>query len=126
MVSVYQAEGLSAYWVKVNLGKKGIWYRIFAGYFGGRELAEAFLNERQLTGGSVRKTKYSNLIGVYSSKEALGNKSTLLSKLGYSPYVIPGVYGKELHIGAFYAEETAERQYQELAFNGIQSKIVER
>jgi len=126
IVSVYQAEGLSAYWVKVNLGNKGIWYRIFTGYFGDRELAEAFLNERKLTGGSVRKTKYSNLIGVYSSKEALGNKSLILSKLGYSPYVIPGVYGKELHIGAFYAKEPAESQYQELSFNGIQSKIVER
>jgi cell division protein FtsN len=126
-VSTYQGKGLSPYWVKVDLGTKGIWYRIFSGYFSDGKQALAFINSKKLTEASVQKTKYSALIGVYSSKEEIEEKSLSLSDLGYCPYIIPGIEGQsELHSGAFDTKTNAEQQRAELASKGIQSQIVER
>jgi cell division septation protein DedD len=126
-VSTYEEKGLSPYWVKVDLGTKGIWYRIFSGYFSDGKQALAFINSKKLTEASVQKTKYSALIGVYSSKEEIQEKSLALSGLGYFPYVIPGIEEQsELHSGAFDTKASAKQHRAELASKGIQSRIVER
>ena len=40
-VSIFQQKGISPYWVKIDLGSKGKWYRVFAGHFQSRDEAEA-------------------------------------------------------------------------------------
>jgi hypothetical protein len=87
-LSIYIKRGLSPYWVKVDLGSKGVWFRVFAGYFQKREDAEAFIAKNNLVNVKSRHTKYANLIGVYKSKKELETKRNLLSELGYCPYVI--------------------------------------
>ena len=126
-VSSYQEQGLSPYWVKVDLGSKGTWFRIFAGHFQNRQEARYFIDRRDLKEASVKNTRYCALIGVYSSKDALEKKSEALLKLGYSAYAIKGGNGSsQLYTGAFYKRADVEKLYEELLAKGIQNQIVER
>jgi hypothetical protein len=126
-VSEYRIKGLYPYWVKIDLGDKGVWYRVFSGYFQGREQANEFIKQKQMAESESRHTRYANLIGLFASQEELEEKKVQLSELGYCPYVIPGGGGESaLCVGAFYQKARAQRQHTELESNGIRSKIVER
>jgi len=126
-VSIYRKDGLSPYYVKVDLGEKGIWFRIFTGHFEDKKQAEASISKKRLKGASIKKTRYTALTGSYSTKKELNDKRSVLSDLGYSPYVIDGADGwSYLFIGAFYTKIGAELLQQELASKGIKSEVVER
>ncbi|MGD2127100.1 MAG: SPOR domain-containing protein [Desulfobacteraceae bacterium] len=126
-VSQYQERGLSPYWVKVHLGKKGVWFRVFEGHFEKKGEAKAFISAEQLKDASVKRTKYTNLIGVYSTEQELRTKSLALLELGYCPYAIAGADGQIwLYTGAFLTREGAEVQHRELASKGVQNRLVVR
>ncbi len=126
-IKIYTEKKLSPYWVKVNLGDKGIWFRVFVGHFEDAQKADEIIKRRQLTEATVKKTKYSNLIGTYSSEAALNAKSRVLLDLGFSPYVIKDNNGRfNLCVGAFFTKRGAKDQYSELISSGIQSHVVER
>ena len=57
-ISWYQKNGLSPYSVRVDLGDKGVWYRLFAGRFKNRGKAEVFIKEKGLADAKVKKTKH--------------------------------------------------------------------
>jgi succinoglycan biosynthesis transport protein ExoP len=125
-VSRYSKKGLSAYWVKVGLSN-GLWYRVFVGYFEGREQAKRFRKEHGFRQAVVKRTAYATLINTYESREELGARMQFLEDLGYSPYVIEdntGVF--RLYVGTFITKEGAENQQQELESEGVQSQIVKR
>ena len=126
-LSEYQEKGLSAYWVKVDLGDKGVWYRFFTGYFRAKEEAARYISERTLQGAEPGSTRYANLIGIYGSiKEAEDQKPKLVSA-GYYPYVIKDEEGRFLlYSGAFNRKEYAEKERNDLASKGIMSTVVER
>jgi cell division protein FtsN len=126
-ISGYGKKGLSPYWVKVDLGDKGMWYRVFTGHFENEKSAEQFIIKQQLSGAKVKKPRYTNLLGSYDSEEELNAKKLALSGLGYCPYVINGVHGESLlYTGAFYQRRRAEQQQAELASKGITCEVVER
>jgi cell division septation protein DedD len=125
--SIYRKMGLSPYWVKVDLGEKGVWFRVFTGYFKKKEAAEAFIKENQIAEASSKRTKYATLIGTYTSEEKLEMNRLALLELGYCPYIIDGINPEsKLYIGAFYTKAGAEKQYADLASKGIQSQVVRR
>jgi hypothetical protein len=117
---------LSPYWIKLDLGDKGTWFRIFAGYFQTRKGADTFIKVKKIGGAESRHTKYANLIGTYTSAGVLDKKQTALLELGYSPYVINDKKVFRLYVGAFYQKVRAEKQNAALAFKGIQSQLVKR
>ncbi len=125
-VSIYTKKGLRpAYKVKVFLSK-GVWYRVYMGYFESHERADKFRQENELKETTVKKTPYANLIGTYSSTTTLENKIRSLG-LSFSPYVITDHGGKyRLFVGAFYSEQRAETQKDELKSRGISNSIVKR
>ena len=127
-VSIYEKDyGISSYWVKVDLGDKGTWYRVFTGYFQSAEEAEAFIRQRQVKEGEVKQTKYSTLIGVFSSPEEAERTVKRLLQLGYSSYFVPVPGGRfKLYSGAFYTMVGAQQQLEALASKGIKSQAVER
>ncbi|MBW1919752.1 MAG: SPOR domain-containing protein [Deltaproteobacteria bacterium] len=126
-VALYQKRGLNPYWVKVDLGQKGTWYRVFEGHFPSKEKAEAFIQKRQLRDAEVKATKYTNLIGIYSDKEELKRLSLELLRLGYCPYAIPAQDGRvKLFTGAFYTQEGAKSLVAELGSKGIKTTVVMR
>lgn len=126
-MSSYESQGLSAYWSKVDLGAKGTWYRIFAGYFRSAQEAEAFIQQKRIKDGEVKETKYSNLIGTFGSKQAGEEKALALARLGVSAYWIPAADGQvRVYSGAFITKEGAEKNQSELNSKGIKGEIVER
>ncbi len=126
-VSQYQEQGFSSHWVKVDLGRKGTWFRLFTGYFRDEETAQDFIDKWDLEEANVKKTRYSTFIGLYSSKDDIKSKSLALLKLGYSTYVVDGVNGtSQLYSGAFITKAGAEKQYKELVAKGIRNRVVER
>lgn len=126
-VSEYRQKGLSPFWVKVDLGGRGVWYRIFTGNFNRIGEAEALISEMEIEGAKPKKTRYAILIGAYKREKTLQEKFHELSELGYSPYIIQGgVDGSRLYIGAFYTKGGAEKQHEDLLSKGVKSRIVER
>jgi cell division septation protein DedD len=126
-ISMYRNKGLSAYWVKVDLGDKGVWYRVFTGYFRDQKQAEAFIKRKRLEDARAKRTKYATLIGIYATERDAQKKFLALSRLGYSPYVIETNRGEsQLYVGAFYTKIGAEVQRSDLASKGVQSQVVER
>jgi cell division septation protein DedD len=126
-VSIFQRKGISPYWVKIDLGPKGEWYRVFAGHFQSRHEAEAFAIQNGIGKGNSRHTRYANLIGTYGSEEGLNEMRLTLLKLGYCPYVIEGTDGRcHLYTGAFYQHARAKKEHTELTLKGIQSQLVDR
>ena len=126
MVSLYNKKGLSAYWVKVEV-RSGVWYRVFVGYFEDRAQAERFRRENGLLKSAVKNTKYANLIGIYSSSDELEDKILSLKGHGYSPYIISDREGESrLFVGSFVTKNGAEKQYDDLKSNGIESQVVKR
>jgi len=126
VVSLYSKKGFPAYWVKVELSN-GLWYRVFVGYFEGREQAEGFRKDHGLRDAMVKRTAYATLINTYQSRDELGVRVQFLEDLGYSPYAIQDHMGVfRLYVGTFITREGAEKQRQELESRGIQSQVVER
>lgn len=125
-VSGYERNGIDAYWVEVELSK-GIWYRLYTGYFESEEQAEKFKEENRLEEAEVKELPYANLIAAYPSRKEAQDKARTLGEQGYSPYVAKdGRGGFRVLIGAFYSEDRAQRQYSRLKAKGIESEIVKR
>ena len=125
-VSLYTKKGFSAYWVKVELSS-GLWYRVFVGYFEGREQAEEFRKDHGLRDAMVKRTAYATLINTYKSRDQLGVRIKFLEDIGYSPYVIENNAGVfQLYVGTFITKEGAEIQQQDLESKGVQSQVMER
>ena len=107
--------------------RKGTWYRVYVGYFKDPEKAGRFKREKGLREAALRKTKYANLIGIYSSPDELEDKIVALKKLDFSPYVIRNENGKSrLLVGAFITKEGVETEHRELKSKGIESQVVMR
>jgi hypothetical protein len=61
--SNYMKGGITSYWIKLDLGKKGIWYRLYVGCFQKREEADEYIKTWKLPDAESKNTKYANLIG---------------------------------------------------------------
>jgi SPOR domain len=126
-LSVYEHEGFSTYWTKVELGAKGTWYRVFTGYFRSAQEAEAFIQQKRIKDGEVKETRYSNLIGTFGTKQGGEERALALARMGLSAYCIPAADGQvRLYSGAFMTKEGAEKNEAELNSRGVRSEVVER
>jgi cell division septation protein DedD len=126
-LSVYENQGLSSYWTKVELGTKGTWYRVFTGHFRSAQEAEAFIQQKKIKDGEVRAMRYTNLIGTFESRQGGEEKARALVGMGLSAYWIQFGEGQvRLCSGAFVNKEDAEKNRAELNSKGIKSEIVER
>lgn len=123
----YQEKGLSAYWAKVDLGDKGVWFRFFTGYFRTKEEAQQFIRDRNIQGATPETTKYANFLGSYESDKEVEDQRRALLSSGFYPYLIKDAAGKSLlYSGAFDRKEYAEEERNALASKGIRSEVVER
>ncbi len=123
----YGEKGLTPYWIKIDLGQKGVWFRLYADYFQTREEADGLIKTKQLPDAETKKTNYVNLIGIYSSLEEAYRQKEVIENLGYSPYVISDNKSAfRLYVGAFYQKDQAEELNSELLQKGIKGRVVER
>jgi type II secretory pathway component GspD/PulD (secretin)/SH3-like domain-containing protein len=123
----YRQMGLPAFWVKIDLGKKGTWYRVFCGYFKTAEAAQKTIKAKQLRGARPYPCRHANFIGAYSSQRSLEQKRHELTDRGYSPYVIRQDNGMRfLFLGGYTLRRDTEKFASELSAKGIQSTVVKR
>jgi cell division septation protein DedD len=126
-VTDYGNMGLSPYWVHVDLGEKGRWFRLFAGFFRTRGEADAFIKEKQIPGAFSRHTRYAVLLGTFKSEKELNTERMELRAQGWFSYEVKGKNGVfALFIGAFYQMARAQKQKADLGAKGIQAEVVER
>ena len=123
----YRAKGLSPYPVRVDLGEKGVWFRVFAGHFESREKAAAFIKEHRLAGAEARNTRFAVFIGAYPSRQAAEDKLRSLLDKGCHPYIIEEhPAGYMIYSGAYFRNEDAEAELARLASKGITGRIAKR
>jgi Mrp family chromosome partitioning ATPase/uncharacterized protein involved in exopolysaccharide biosynthesis/cell division septation protein DedD len=122
----YSKAGITSFWVKVDLGEKGIWYRVYSGEFADKESAGAFINDKAIKDGEIKKAAYAVYIGGFSDPKTLEEKSNILKEKGYSPYIITDENGDNLLTGAFVTKAGAEELNTELIALGIANKVVLR
>jgi len=126
-VTTYGSLGLSLYWIQVDLGEKGKWFRLFTGFFRTRAEADAFIRENRISDAFSRHTRYAVLIGAYKSEKELNTKRVELRAMGRSSYEVKDVNGAYwLFTGAFYQTARAQKHEADLASKGIQGEVVER
>ena len=84
VLSNYKETDLKPFVVKVNLGKKGVWWRIFSGHFETRESAVVEKNKSDFADKIVLKATDANLMLTDDgeNEEVIDNKSLLVQK-GY-------------------------------------------
>lgn len=122
-----QKAGLPLYLAKVYLGSKGVWWRLFAGYYPDREAAKAAVAEHNLKDAQILKTPYVNLIGTFSSEAEMEDLFKRLDAKGYSPYAIKDADDHfRLITGAYITKKGVQDQHRDLKADGFDSKIVER
>ncbi|MDY6973633.1 MAG: SPOR domain-containing protein, partial [Thermodesulfobacteriota bacterium] len=123
----FEKKGLNPYWTRVDLGDKGIWFRVFTGFFSTREEADKFRNTNKISEYRILKTAYTLQIGEYSSKEGLDHIISALKSTGCSPYFIGNPNEKyRLLIGAFVTQEAANELSHRVKETGTDCRIVSR
>jgi len=122
----FAKSGIASFWVKVNLGEKGIWYRVYSGEFTDKEGAEAFINEKAIKDGEIRKAPYAVYTGGFTDRAALEGVASILKENDYSPYIIADENFDNLLNGAFVTKAGAEELSAELNALGIANKVVLR
>ena len=108
-LALLNRKGLTPYWTVVDLGDRGVWYRVFVGHFKTADAARAFQAQQGITADRILKTRYSVQVGLYSTRDKMDQQNSLLKASGYCPYVImtpPNQY--QLLVGAFQTEEGAD------------------
>lgn len=126
-LSYYQERGISAHWVKVNLGEQGIRYRVFAGIFSTMPEAQQYQYENQLGDKPVKLTYYAARIGVYRDKVQLAKAFVKTRETGVIPYILSTKKGEyHLYVGAFYTYIGAVDQCRDLTETGLRCEPVKR
>jgi len=126
-LKAYAGKSENAYFVKVDLGDEGIWWRGFIGLYKNEKEAQNKKDALQITNARVVKTPFVNIIGVFKENKILLEQVNKLQSLGYCPYQIKDDSGRSILVtGAFYTREGAEQQYLELKNAGIDNSVAER
>jgi hypothetical protein len=126
-LSDYRKSGLTPYIVETDLGSKGLWWRILAGYY--RTLDEAARARKALrfSDAMVVKTPYANLIGQYGSEKEAFQAADQVSPKEVFPYVVRGPGNSfQLMAGAFPSQQGAEKHQRELESKGIVTRTIQR
>ncbi|MDF1590720.1 MAG: SPOR domain-containing protein [Desulfobacterales bacterium] len=123
----FKQNNLPVYLVKVNLGDKGTWWRMYVGYFASQKAAMAAREIHNLPESIVQKTPYANLIGVYASLKEISAIRQRLEAMDYSTYVIKKTaHSYHLYVGAFITLKGAKELQRELEISGIATEVVRR
>lgn len=83
VLSIYNETELEPYVVKIDLGDKGIWWRILAGHFETREAAIIEKNKNDLTEKIVLQGPFENHLDNHDIKNIAENTDSLIVKKEY-------------------------------------------
>jgi cell division protein FtsN len=125
--------GYAAYTVRVDLGRKGVWYRLLVDRFGSDKKAKSFarsLKERtKLTYAAPMRLPYAVDLGGYASMEEARGSVADLGRKGIHPYIVKdrGDEGStiyRLRLGAYKRQAEAEAAAERAGRAGVSSAVV--
>jgi cell division septation protein DedD len=125
-------SGDMAFTSYAHIPGKGVWHRIFVGFYKSESEAEkaaAALKKRNFPYADVRIMPYAVQAGSFDSDQELKKNEADLMAKGYIPHIAPDRNDNSksrLLIGAFKTEEKAEVVAQRLKEKGFNAKIVRR
>lgn len=119
-------RGFQAYLVRTDLGKKGIWYRLFLGHFPNATSALDAIKKYNLKGALVARNRFACLVGSYASTAEAETAAQQLIAKGYLPYTVAIDKVYHLFVGAHPTSEAARALLMDLAASGFSSNLIER
>ncbi|MFH1982190.1 MAG: AAA family ATPase [Pseudomonadota bacterium] len=123
----YAAAGIDTHWTRVDLGDKGVWFRLFAGRFSSRAEAFAFRSAKGLGEAMVVMAPWTVLIadgassqGVTAIRETLEGRQTevIVRAVGDDRY--------RVFSGAFVTYDGAQTLASDIAAMGLEASVVPR
>ena len=126
-VSIYKEKDIDVHWNPVDLGEKGLWYRIYTGMFPTKEAAADFKNIRRLAEGMIIYAPWTIQAAVSENKTELMEKCSQLKSIGFDCVLSEdGDSGYRITNGAFVTSEGAMKMAMELTRNGFDAEIISR
>jgi len=119
-------RGFQAYLVRTDLGKKGVWYRLFLGHFPTATAALDAIKKYRLKGALVARNRFVCLVGSYGSTAKAEAAAQQLSAKGYLPYTVTIDKVYHLFVGAHPTSAAASALLMDLAASGFSSNLIER
>jgi len=119
-------RGFQAYLVRTDLGKKGVWYRLFLGHFPSATASLDAIKKYRLKGALVARNRFACLVGAYTTTAAADRTAQQLSDKGFLPYTVTIANVYYLFVGAHPTADAARALLMDLAANGFSSDLIER
>lgn len=124
-IEEFKEKGFSPYWVKVDLGEKGVWFRVFVGHFKDVEQAKEFQKNHEIKVDRILKPAYAVQIGEYVLAKELNRKVDALKETGLCPYTIIKTQNRyQILVGAYQTQKAAKQLAARLASTGLDCKVV--
>lgn len=127
LINELKNKGIDPYWVKVDLGTDGIWYRVFNGFYPDMQQAQLIIEQNNWPGALPKSTRFAAWIGGFSNRQDMEKEIKELSTQGFSTYsIVDDDNVAHLFVGAFFTRKGAETQSAVLMDAGFKSTVVER
>ena len=119
-------RGFQAYLVRIDLGKKGIWYRLYLGHFPNATSAMDAIQKYKLKKAIVSRNLFACLVGSYTSAAQAETVARRLDAKGFDPYTIIIEDTHHLFVGAHLNGAEGRVLSKNLAARGFANNLVER
>jgi type II secretory pathway predicted ATPase ExeA len=105
-IAFYARKGIHANWSAIDLGEKGVWYRVFSGRYASRQEALQYQQDHQLVDARVLHAPWVVELGVEKAAEPI---AALIQSDQLDTYTLAGNDGRRyLFCGAFVSRAGAE------------------
>jgi len=123
----YKSKGLDIHWNQVDLGEKGIWYRVFIGHFETKKSAIQYKNDHKLTESIIVFTPWTVLLARSVSKQYVDKIRSVLQDNQLDYNAIRNKDGSyNVLTGAFVTKDGAEKIARKIIALGYDAKVVTR
>lgn len=123
--AAYRAQGIKTQWARVDLGNKGVWYRLFIGRFKTRADALQYREKQELFDSMVIHAPYTVIINASASRQQLDRLRADLQDHAIDHYTTENDDGSyRILSGAFVTREGAEVLATEVQGLGYPAGVV--
>lgn len=132
LVNELRGKGFNAFWVGVDLGDKGRWYRVLIDRFSSpkaaRRFADKMLADKTSDFARVFKLPYAIRLSSNATKEEAIETVKRSKEAGVSPYLLVFEEGDDLRfqilVGSYSTQEEAEKDVAPLRENNLTGEVV--